>query len=148
MLQEDIIGFHGKYRWLSNFQRVDIMFEYILYPSVEHAYVAAKTLDEEERIKISKLTYAGDAKKYGRNLKIRKDWDSIKENIMLELTREKYRNDMFLTPKLLGTGNCLIVEDNTWNDTFWGVCNGVGENKLGKIIMKVREELRNGLTST
>lgn len=139
MASDIIDSFQGEYRWLSNFEPVDIVFEGELYPSVEHAYVAAKTLDRETRKGIAKLSSPGAAKRAGRSLQIRADWDAVKLDIMRSLTRQKYLHAA-LRRKLLATGDAEIVEGNAWNDTFWGVCNGVGENHLGKIIMEVRSE--------
>ncbi len=136
----DIIdSFQGEYRWLSNFEPVDIVFEGELYPSVEHAYVAAKTLDRTARKAIALLSTPGAAKRAGRMLKVRPDWDTVKLDVMRSLTRQKYHHAR-LRRLLLATGDAQIVEGNTWGDTFWGVCNGEGENHLGKIIMEVRAQ--------
>ena len=60
---------------------------------------------------------------------------------MYKLLVQKF-NDKELARKLLDTGDCYIQEGNKWNDRFWGVCKGQGENHLGKLIMKIRSELR------
>jgi ribA/ribD-fused uncharacterized protein len=133
--------FRGPTRWLSNFQSVEIEYEGITYPTTEHAYQAAKTLDPEERYIISKLPTPGAAKKQGRLLDIRPDWDSIKFDVMLEITRKKFSN-LELKAKLINTGDQELVEGNNWGDTYWGVCNGIGQNNLGKILMTVRDECR------
>ena len=73
---------------------------------------------------------------------MREDWDRIKKRIMFKLVKDKFTRDETLRTKLLGTGNDLLVEDNTWGDTYWGKCNGKGKNHLGKILMRVRHELR------
>jgi ribA/ribD-fused uncharacterized protein len=112
------------------------------YPSLEHAYQAAKTIRHTDRFFFQELiTTAGEAKRAGRRLKIRDDWESVKLDVMLTLLREKFKQPKFKS-LLLSTDNEELVEGNTWGDTFWGVCNGKGENHLGKLLMKVREELR------
>lgn len=130
--------FKGEYRFLSNFWLCKISYEGISYPSVEHAYVAAKTLDERERVKISKLKYPSDAKKAGYKLKLRSDWETVKVGIMEDLLIEKFSHPS-LKKMLLSTGDAILEEGNTHNDTFWGICNGVGENMLGMLLMKVRD---------
>lgn len=134
-----IDSFQGDYRWLSNFEPVDVVYEEELYPSVEHAYVAAKTTDRVTRKGIALLPTPGAAKRAGRSLKRRLDWDCIKLSVMEQLVRQKFQH-VRLRRLLMATGDMEIVEGNTWGDTFWGVCNGVGENHLGRIIMKVRSE--------
>ena len=90
------------------------------------------------------LASARQAKSLGRMVNLRDDWEFVKVNIMLEITRAKFEQNLELAEKLLATGNAMLVEGNHWNDTFWGVDarNGKGENYLGKILMCVRRELR------
>ena len=133
--------FRGEHRWLSNFAPVNVKFEGVTYRSTEHAYQAAKTLDLLEREQIHACATPGKAKRLSRTLTLRSDWESVKARVMLDLTRQKYRKPEYRR-KLLQTGDYQIVEGNTWGDTYWGVCRGKGENRLGKIIMQVREEIR------
>jgi N-glycosidase YbiA len=133
--------FRDKYRFLSNFQRCPLVYDGIFYPSAEHAYVASKTLDLKERFDISLIETAGQAKRYGKNIPIRKDWDKIKIDIMREIVRIKFHNTE-LKEMLLATGDEELIEINEWHDTTWGVCDGVGENWLGKILMEIRAELK------
>ena len=112
------------------------------YRSLEHAYQAAKTLDEEERAWIRASSYAGIAKRKGQRVTIREDWNRIKRRIMFKLVMDKFTRDESLKTKLLETGNASLVENNTWGDTYWGICNGKGKNHLGKILMRARRELR------
>lgn len=79
----------------------------------------------------------------GRHVKLRKDWNAIKTDVMLSLVRGKFQWPE-LQKKLLATGDAYLEEGNTWSDTCWGVCDGRGENRLGKILMQVREEARRG----
>lgn len=133
--------FRGNYAFLSNFAKVPVLYQGKVYPTVEHAFQAAKTLDEKERELIRSCKTPTEAKRIGRKVHLRSDWEGIKLSVMEELIRIKFQNPEF-KEKLLKTGNTELVEDNTWNDTFWGVCNGIGKNYLGKILMKIREEIR------
>ena len=83
-----------------------------------------------------------DAKKYGKKVKLRSDWDNVRIDIMRDLLKIKFNDDHFgYRQKLVNTGDSYIEEGNKHHDTFWGVCNGIGENHLGKLIMEIREEL-------
>ena len=82
------------------------------------------------------------AKKLGRTVKLRPDWNEVKLSVMLEVLRHKFNQNPDLADKLLATGDTLLQEGNTWHDYYWGVCNGKGENNLGKLLMLVRQELR------
>jgi len=130
--------FEGRHRFLSNFYLHQMTFENILYPSSEHAYQAAKTLDVSLRLGIANLPSPGKAKKAGKNLELREDWEDVKVDIMREILNIKFQ-DPELQTKLLDTGYHELVEGNTWGDTFWGVCGGEGQNWLGKLLMKIRQ---------
>ena len=154
--------FWEQYRWLSNFWEVEIKFDGITYPSVEHYYVAMK-VDEPQKITIkvdkedvevymdvqqireyiSELETSSKAKTFGKEqIKQRKDWEDLKISIMKYGLEQKYNQEPFRT-KLIETGDEYIQEGNTWKDTFWGVDldTGEGKNVLGKMIMKIRENL-------
>lgn len=135
-----INSFKGQYLFLSNFHPVQVEIEGIVYPSVEHAYVAMKTMDIELRKQISLMETAGKVKRMGRTLNIRSDWDHIKLPIMFGLLRLKFQKPE-LKLLLISTGDSHLEEGNWWGDTFWGVCKGVGENNLGKLLMQVRQEI-------
>lgn len=140
-----IIAFAGAYRFLSNFYPVHIVLDDESYASVEHAYQAAKTRDPEARAKIRRARSAGAAKHLGRRVPMRPDWEAVKIEVMKRLVRQKFRCDAELARALLATGDAELVEGNYWNDTFWGQCPvGNGFNHLGKILMEVRAELREG----
>ena len=134
--------FQGDKRWLSNFEPCLVTLDGVTYPSTECAYQAAKTLDEDERKQFVGIS-AGKAKRAGKTLTIRDDWDSVKLDIMEDLNRQKYSKG-FLRALLIGTGDREIQEGNRWGDTFWGICKGKGDNNLGKIIMKIRAEIIRG----
>lgn len=136
-----ISDFTGEYGFLSNFHSSAVEFEGKLYRTVEHAYQAAKTTDEAERRKIRDALYPNVAKKLGRRVTMRPGWDGMKVEVMLGLVRKKFAEPE-LRAKLLATENAKLVEGNWWHDTFWGVCQGVGKNHLGKILMRVRDEIR------
>lgn len=143
---DTIKGFNGNYRFLSNFWPSEIEFEGMKFPTVEHAYQAAKTTDHELRkLVLTKKTGAG-AKSIGRNLALRDDWEDIKLFIMKTLVRKKFY-DPVLRAALLATHTAELVEENYWHDQFWGSCSCVkhakrkGDNHLGKILMEQRAEI-------
>ena len=140
---DKIESFTGEYRWLSNFWPCGLTYEGVTYPSVEHAYQAAKSLNDEERITMSLLSRPGDAKRYGKKLTLRPDWEQVKVSVMRELLKLKFASPFDgLGVFLRNTNDSELVEGNTWGDTIWGVCNGVGENLLGKLLMERREHLQ------
>lgn len=131
--------FIGEYRWLSNFWPVRIHFERLDYPSVEHAYQAAKfPTDRREP-----FTYgtAGEAKRLGRRPGKRPDWDAVKVAFMAKFLEQKFYPGTNLAHRLLETADHQLVEGNTWGDIFWGVCDGRGENQLGILLMRIRNDL-------
>ena len=135
-----ITNFSNEYNWLSNFYPCVIEYESIKYSSVEHAFVAAKTNSLDIRQLISRIPTPGLVKRIGKHLILRDDWEQIKLNIMRELLLKKFQIPE-LKELLLSTGNAELVEGNTWDDTFWGVCNGAGSNNLGKLLMGIRIEI-------
>lgn len=142
MTNSSIDYFEDEYRFLSNFWPCPVMYDGIIYPSSEHAFVAAKTTDESLRKIVLVTESPGQAKRIGRQFKLRDNWEEIKIWIMKEIVTDKFNRNPDLAEKLLATGAKYLEEGNWWNDRFWGVCNGFGQNNLGKILMEVREELR------
>lgn len=138
-----LVGFNKKNgtEFLSNFHPSTISFEGKLYPTVEHAYQASKTLNQETRELIKKSRSPGEAKKLGRSVVLRDDWVDVRLDIMRKLIHEKFENP-FLRCQLLGTGDLELINENRWNDRFFGVTDGVGENWLGKILEEVRKQAR------
>ena len=132
--------FEEEYRWLSNFAPALVDYDGVSYPTVEHAYQAAKTMDGVERARIAAAASPGRARRLGRSVALRADWDVLKLDVMLDLLRQKFHLSEYRS-KLLATGDSVLIEGNVWGDTFWGVCRGVGENHLGKLLMRVRCEL-------
>lgn len=137
----DILEFQGDYRWLSNFWPCSVSLEGMQFNSVEAAYVAAKTTDAAVRKQVQELAKPGDCKRFGRGIKLRHDWETVKLQVMEELLRQKFTKGSALASKLIATGTSKIEEGNRWGDTFWGVCRGEGSNHLGKLLMKIRTEL-------
>lgn len=135
---KEIKGFFRDYRFLSNFHETPICYGGLTYPSTENAYQAAKTSDKLPFTKMSPR----DAKLLGKTIEIRSDWDTVRTRIMVELTFIKFMRDNKLKELLIQTGDKYLEETNWWNDTYWGVCNGKGENKLGQILMCVRELIK------
>lgn len=135
-----ITSFRDENYFLSNMFPCTISFEGLTYPSAESAFQAAKCLDPNDRIPFTKLNgYA--AKKLGRKVALRADWETVKQDIMYQILKAKFSQQEFKT-QLLHTGNAELIEGNTWNDTFWGVNvrTGKGRNHLGKLLMRVRTE--------
>lgn len=143
LIANKINSFQGDYRFLSNFWPAPVTFEGVFYPTVEHAFQAAKTLNLRIRAEIRDCKTAADAKRLGRRASLRPDWEAVKLSVMESLVRQKFAPNTELAESLLATGNAVLIEGNTWGDCFWGVCRGEGENRLGQILMQVRAELRN-----
>ena len=105
---------------------------------LKRVFILKKTL-ASVRIKISKLSEPAKAKSAGNKVDLRPDWESVKYQVMLDINRLKFE-DPNLEAKLLNTGEAYLEETNWWGDVYWGVCNGIGENNLGEILMLVRGE--------
>lgn len=134
--------FAGEYDFLSNFYPCVVTFEGVDYPTVEHAYQAAKTLNPIERKLIGAAKTPGQAKRLAKKCSRRDNWDVIKLPVMRNLLEQKF-NYYSLRQKLVATGSATLIEGNWWNDTFWGVCKGEGQNYLGRMLMAIRDELHN-----
>lgn len=138
-----IDSFKGQYDFLSNFHESPVHYDNVCYPTVEHAFVAAKSTDKDFRKQVLDCRTPGEAKKIGRKVKLRSDWELIKVKVMNTLLIEKFQ-DPDLREKLLATDGFELIEGNWWGDVFWGVCNGDGKNVLGKLLMKIRQEIIDG----
>ena len=140
---DPITGFWGEYRFLSNFFPVDVVLDGEAYPSVEHAYQAAKLSpsDAVGRDAIRCAATPGQAKRLGSNAVPRAGWDDMKVAIMRDLLRQKFtRPD--LAARLLTTGDADLIEGNSWGDRFWGQSPvGDGENRLGRLLMEIRRDI-------
>lgn len=133
--------FDGEYFFLSNFEDSSITYDGITYKNAEAAFHAQKVFDTEKKKEFSNLN-PSEAKRLGRRVKLRSDWESVKVDIMTDLVRIKFLQNPDLKKKLLATGDEILIEGNWWNDQFWGVCKGEGQNYLGRILMMIRKELR------
>lgn len=157
VLKKQINSFSGDYAFLSNFypSRMYAVFmgdhktkndkdaDYISVPTVEHAYQASKAVNYEDFRKVCSAKSPGESKRAGRSVKqILQKWDTVKFYAMEYYLTVKFSEKPF-TDLLLSTGDAELIEGNTWGDTIWGVCNGKGENHLGKLLMKIREDLKN-----
>ena len=141
-----IKSFQDEYFFLSNTYLCEIEFMEDKYPSVEHAYQAAKVMGngkewkEDIRIKIRNVPTPRELRKLGNCCPLRSDWHKVKVGIMKELVAKKFKIPEF-KQKLLDTGKATLISGNSWNATFWGVAYGMGENNLGKILMEIRNKL-------
>ena len=142
-----IVEFDGDYAFLSNFYPSTIYHEGITYPTNEHFFQAMKTLDIDERKAIAAAETPGLAKRMGRNVKLRPDWEQVKVDVMRTGLMLKF-TDAALAEKLLATGDEELVEGNWWHDNTWGNCHCTecsrkgGRNLLGMLLMELRKELQ------
>ena len=111
-----------------------------MYPSVEHAYQAAKTYNQGDRRRIATAETATEAKRMGRKVRLRANWDTTRRLVMYKLLKQKFSIGS-LKSRLLRTGKAELIEGNWWGDSYWGVYKGIGKNILGKLLMRVRREL-------
>lgn len=142
-MMSKIIQFKGSNHFLSNFHPAPVLLDGVEYPTVEHAYQAAKTFDTEQRKNfLQPFVTAGVAKQLGKHVTLRRDWnEQTRLTKMLHLLRQKFKHE-HLKEKLLATGEKDLIEGNHWNDTFWGECPvGIGDNWLGRLLEQVRSEL-------
>ena len=142
MIQK-IDTFRGDYFFLSNFYSAPVTYNGLTFQNNEAAFQAQKTLDPAEQAAFTDMP-ANIAKRRGRQVKLRCDWEKVKDGIMEEIVRAKFTQNPDLKEKLLATGDTLLIEGNRWNDRYWGVDlrSGNGENHLGQILMKIRKELK------
>jgi len=135
-------AFVGQYAFLSNFYRAPVMLDGVGYPTVEHAYQAAKTGDPKEREWVRSAPSPGEAKRRGRRVHKRPDFDGQRLSIMAELLVQKFNRYWNLRAALLSTGDEWLVEGNTWGDRYWGQCKGEGANHLGELLMMTRQAIK------
>lgn len=133
--------FRGEYYFLSNFYKAPITWDGITYQNNEAAFQSAKVLDKEVRELFAPLD-PSTAKRKGRRVRLRPDWEQVKYNIMQEICYAKFTQNEDLKQKLLDTGDKYLEEGNTWDDKIWGTVDGQGQNMLGKILIGVRAKLR------
>ncbi len=131
--------FRGEYAFLSNFWEAPVLYQDLIYGSNEAAFQAQKCRTQYEKYAFTEMRPAR-AKKEGRMVDLRSDWEAVKVTVMEEIVRAKFTQNEDLKWRLLTTGDACLEEGNTWHDTFWGVDlkTRKGKNNLGKILMKVR----------
>tara|TARA_Y100000310_G_scaffold94631_1_gene92389 strand:- start:3790 stop:4212 length:423 start_codon:yes stop_codon:yes gene_type:complete len=129
-------------RWLSNFWVHPITIDGKVYGSTGHYYQAMKATTEQAHENVRTSKTPGAAKRMGKLITSRTDWDRVKEDVMLAALRAKFVPGTDLAERLLATGDKQLVEGNHWGDEYWGVCKGKGLNRLGHLLMLVRSELR------
>ena len=132
-----ITRFRGEYGFLSNFWKAKTVYGGVEFPTSEHAYQAAKSDDERIWRYFATLETAAEAKRCGRMIELRPGWHEIKVDVMLAVLISKF-SDIHLMDKLVATEGSELIEKNSWGDVFWGVYQGVGDNRLGKLLMDIR----------
>ena len=148
----EINSFNGEFEFLSNFYPSPIIVAGELFPTVEHCFQAFKAEHKEDFISIQTAATPGLAKRIGRSVKMRPDWENIKIDVMHSALRKKFEIPE-LREKLLATGDAPIIEGNWWHDNTWGDCKcdkcsiKLGHNLLGKLLMNLRTEIREELAS-
>src|SRR5262245_17910558 len=135
------VAFSGDRFFLSNFYPRPFIFRGHRYPTAEHAFQAAKCTDADEAERVRGAVSPAAAKQIGRRVRLRSDWDDVRVEVMREVLAAKFA-DLDLRARLLATGEDELVEENTWNDRFWGRSRGVGRNMLGHLLMELRTSLR------
>lgn len=133
--------FREEYEFLSNFYPAKVQFEGICYYNSEAAYQAQKCKNPDEKKQFAAM-YADEAKRVGRKVEMRDDWDEVKIELMRRIVAAKFEQNPQLAKRLLETGNKELKEGNYWGDVFWGIDHrtGEGENHLGQILMELREK--------
>ena len=139
--------FIDEFQFLSNFYTSTIKVNGKTYMSVEHAHQAHKTLEPGMHETVRTAKTAALAKRLGQAVPVRPDWESVKVDLMREFVRKKFESP-FLAALLLATNDAELINVNFWNDTHFGICRGKGSNLLGKILMEVRDELRQAARET
>lgn len=144
---EEIRKFTGEFAFLSNFHPSPISWDGHQFATVEHAYQAAKTLVKKEQEQIANCKTPGQAKRMGRKITLRNDWEKQKLPVMMWMIKLKFE-DPILRQKLLDTGDAHIVEGNHWHDNIWGECSCKKcediepTNLLGTLLMEERSQLK------
>lgn len=142
-VHEPITEFKGENFFLSNFYPHEVAREGMPALTVEHYFQAAKTKDFREYESVLHAAGPGDAKRLGRGVALRSDWEAIKDSVMSFYVAKKFVENPELAARLVATNGRPLVEGNTWGDKYWGVDlrTGEGLNHLGIILMSVRSTL-------
>lgn len=144
-----IDNFRGKYYFLSNFYKSNIKVNNgKIFPSSEHLFQALKTKNKDEQEKIRLCKTPGEAKKLGYKVQLVDNWEDVKIAVMEKILFIKFTRNDTLKELLLATEERELIEGNTWHDNFWGNCtcpkckNIEGKNNLGKLLMKLRTQIK------
>ena len=137
----NINEFKDNYFFLSNFFMAPVEYDGLHYSSSEAAYQAQKCKFPSERKQFQNLN-PSKSKALGRAVAIREDWEDVKDSVMLDIVRCKFEQNQNLKRMLIETGDAHLEEGNYWGDRYWGTVNGEGKNKLGEILMTVRNECK------
>lgn len=136
---------NAEYGCFSNFARYPVHIGGKVWPTSEHYFQAQKFDDRQIQEDIRRQKRPMDAARMGRdrNFPLRRNWESIKLDVMRDAVHAKFSQHHDIREVLLATGDAKLVEHTT-NDAFWGDGgDGSGQNWLGRILMEVRDELRN-----
>ncbi|MDD2981168.1 MAG: NADAR family protein [Hespellia sp.] len=139
-----IASFRDSYAFLSNFYYAEITYGNLRFANNEAAFQAQKSTCARERRQFCThyLKNPADAKRLGKSINLRPDWNTVKLRYMYEICMTKFLQHPELGEKLLATGNAILIEENTWGDRYWGAVNGYGDNHLGEILMDIRSKLQ------
>ena len=140
-MNDRIDSFQGDFFFLSNFYEAPVRYDGIVYQNNEAAFQAQKCANPADRQRFAGLN-PSEARNLGRAISLRKDWEQVKMSVMSEIVRAKFEQNPDLAEKLLSTHDAYLEEGNTWGDKYWGVCDGEGNNTLGKLLMEFRDELK------
>ena len=146
--RNEIRLFDGTHEFLSNFHNTNLFLGGKTWQTSEHFFTAMKTTNPKEREKIRLAPTPGKAKRLGRKVELRPDWEIIKIDVMRFILKHKFSEGSILAEKLLATGESKLVEGNNWHDQFWGDCDCEkhitipGRNMLGEILMDIRADLK------
>ena len=134
-----INSFRDEYFFLSNFYEAPVEYDGITYQSNEAAFQAQKCADKKDREQFAHLS-PGDAKRMGRRVSLRPDWEDVKVNVMRDIVTAKFEQNPDLREQLMRLKEIYLEEGNTWGDRVWGTVDGKGANLLGQILMDVRDD--------
>lgn len=134
---QTIDRFIKNYYFLSNFYQSEMEYGGIVYQCAEAAFQAQKVTDDAKKQEFANLL-GNQAKALGRKVELRSDWEDVKLDIMNNVLYAKFTQNESLKQQLLDTGDAMLIEGNWWGDQYWGVCGGIGENHLGKLLMNLR----------
>jgi len=142
-----IDSFRKPFGWLSNFSKTAITLDGITYPTLEHAFQAAKTDKIEDKAKIAATGNPVIVKRMGKKVKMKENWNEVRLGVMRTLVDLKFQDET-LSEKLIATEDATLIEGNHWHDNYWGVCNckrcsnKEHANHLGVILMEKRDQLK------